>query len=139
MTIIDNINNWSSPSGIAASLGIPTYAPAHNYNYICLSLWTNFAGPVNAGMLWSNPVNYFGSASALGSTNNAIRSNIRALYASKNIKLLVRAFGNSELPATFGYNANATATNLANFVIAMGFDGVLIDFQDSYSFQTGTG
>ena len=37
---INRILDWSSPKGIARSLGVPGYAPPHLYNYICLTFWT---------------------------------------------------------------------------------------------------
>ena len=65
---IDRFNSWWPPSSIARGLAVPGYA-AENlpYNYVCLAFWTYSAGPVDAALVWSNPL-YFIGAGVFGDT-----------------------------------------------------------------------
>lgn len=92
-TYISKITEWSTIKGLAKSLGIPGYAPTHIYNYVCLGFWTYSYGPVESAYLWHNPIGYFGTGSPFGSTNTQIRTNIKQIFASKGIKLMLGVFG----------------------------------------------
>ena len=50
------------------------------------------------------------------------------MYNEKGIKLMVSAFGDSENPASEGYDPIDCAEKLANYVIENHLDGVDVDF-----------
>lgn len=124
---VNIIKDWSSAQGIAKSIGLPGYAPSHNYNYICLTFWTAQFGPLDAALLWNNSLSYFGSAT-FGTTSAAIRANIRQIFNSNGIKLMVSAFGATETPTSSGFNATDCAIRLAEFVTSNNLDGVDVDW-----------
>ena len=65
---IDRFNSWWPPESIARGLAVPGYAdPDLPYNYVCLSFWTYSGGPVDAALVWSNPL-YFIGAGVFGDT-----------------------------------------------------------------------
>jgi hypothetical protein len=136
---IDGISNWASAAGLAASLAVPGYAPPHLYNYVVLSFWLYPSGPTDAAQLWAAPSNYFGTTSVFGSTDAAIRANLKAIYSSHGIKLMVSAFGSTQTPTSSGFDPKISATQLASFVTAYNLDGVDIDWEDTAAFQSGTG
>jgi len=68
-THISQITSWWPEVAIAASLGVPGYAPANKYNYISLGYWGCNMGPVQAAQVWANPVGSFGTLK-FGSTDN---------------------------------------------------------------------
>jgi chitinase len=125
--------------GIAKSMGVPGYAPPHVYNYVAITFWTYNAGPQDVAIVWANPSNYFGTSSAFGSTDAQIRTNIKSIYNSNGIKLLVSAFGSTETPTTSNYDPVVVATSLASYVTTYGLDGVDVDWEDTAAFQAGTG
>lgn len=57
LTYINSINSWASPSTIAEGMGIPGYAPDHNYNYIVLAFWSK-GNPVDMAKVWNDPQTY---------------------------------------------------------------------------------
>jgi len=61
------------------------------------------------------------------------------LFHLHNKMLLVSAFGASEFPTSNGKDANETCTNLALFILANGFDGVDVDWEDNDAMTEGTG
>ena len=67
------------------------------------------------------------------------RSTIKAQYAAAGIKLLVAAFGATDVPTTTNADPVTTANNLASFVTTYGLDGVDIDYEDSPSFESASG
>lgn len=127
LAYINSIRDWSSAQGIAKSIGLPGYAPAHNYNYVCLTFWTAQLGPLDAALLWNNSLAYFG-AGTFGSTSAAIRANIKQIFNSNGVKLMVSAFGATETPTSSGFNATDCALRLADFVISNNLDGVDVDW-----------
>lgn len=136
---INKINDWSTANGLARSLGIPGYAPAHIYNYICLSYWTNSYGPVDAALLWDNPTSYFGTRSQFGSNDSTIRINIKQIYSSKGIKLMLGVFGSIDLLSTYNVNPSNCAIKVAAYAKKYNYDGIDINWYDLYSFMQGKG
>jgi hypothetical protein len=70
LTYIDRFNSWWPPSAIAEGLAVPGYTlngVKLPYNYIVLAFWTYGGGPVDAALVWANPLSYFG-AEAFGTT-----------------------------------------------------------------------
>ena len=68
LAYINKVSDWSSPEGLAKSIGVPGYSQ-HSYNYIVLTFWTCGGGAVDAALLWENPTQYFGTQ-VFGSTND---------------------------------------------------------------------
>jgi hypothetical protein len=65
---VNNILDWSSGPGIAKYMGVPGYTSRHLYNYIALTFWTYSGGPLDAALVWANPIAYIGG-STFGATN----------------------------------------------------------------------
>jgi hypothetical protein len=91
-TYVERITDMTQ-SQLPISLGVPGYAPNHDYNYMSLSTWTSLSGVRNAAVLWDSPTTYFLTNSSFGSTDSAIRTSLKSLYASAGIKLLLTVFG----------------------------------------------
>lgn len=89
---INRIADWSSARGIARSIGLPGYAPSHRYNFVCFTFWTCADGPLDAALLWNKSTTYFGT-SVFGSTDAEVRANIKRIYNSNGIRVMVSAFG----------------------------------------------
>jgi hypothetical protein len=96
----NRVGDWSSAKGIAASMGVPGYAPSTSYNFICLTFYTCSGGPTDTALVWSNPIAYMGTT--FGTSNAMIRANLKKLYANAGIKLMVSAFGSTENPTSSG-------------------------------------
>jgi chitinase len=77
--------------------------------------------------------------SKLGANRAEIQANIRKLYDSKGKKILVSAFGSTDMPTTAGKDPLQTAKNLADFVRANKFHGVDLDWEDNAAMEMGTG
>lgn len=127
LTYINKIQDWSSPQGMAKSMGVPGYAPPHKFNYICLAFWTCSYGPLDAALVWNNSNTYFGST-LFGATNSDIRANLKKIYNDNGIKIMVSAFGATETPTSSGSNATRCAQKLADFVTSNNLDGADIDW-----------
>lgn len=125
---IDWINSWSSQSTILAGMGVPGYAPAHNYNYFALAFWS-YSGPLDMANKWANAVQYFGTSSLLGTTKDQIQKTIKKMYNDAGVYLFVSAFGSTEMPTNL--DPTSVATSLANWVLANNLDGVDIDYEDN--------
>ena len=88
---VNKVLDWSSPEGLAKSIGVPGYSD-HSYNYIALTFWTCNRGPLDAAILWQNAAHHFGTTK-FGDTDDKIRRNLKERYKEKGIKLMVSAFG----------------------------------------------
>ena len=132
-TYINKINNWWPPEKIATDLGVPGFSNYHMYNYVAFSFWTYQNGPVDIALLWSDPMKYFGNPNNFGSSQDQVQKNIKAKYNNAGIKLMVSAFGSTELPTTQGIDPIACAEKLGNFVLNNNLDGVDIDWEDNYA------
>lgn len=67
--------------------------------------------------------------SSLGKTNTEIRAALKKAYNDNGVKILVSAFGATDMPT--GGDPIAIATNLAKFVIDNNLDGCDIDYEDN--------
>ena len=134
-----NLIDWTSADSIVSSLGVPDHSTPHNYNYIALTFYLCDSGPADIAKLWENPVQYMGATAKYGTTNDAIRSYLKGKYASKNIKLMLSAFGATEKPTSLGIDPTSCANSIADYVVNYGLDGVDVDYEDSSAFEQGTG
>lgn len=117
-------------------MGIPTYANT-TYNYFSFQAWTCLSGISAIPSVYAKPLSIFGS-NLLGSTDDAIRQQLKLKYQSTGSKVILGVFGELEYPVRFGQNATFCAQKLSNDVINYNFDGVEINYQDEYTFQMGT-
>ena len=90
-----NLIDWGSADAIVSSLGVPDHSSSHSFNYIALTflLCGRVELAADTALLWKNPIAYMGPTAKYGSTNDDIRTYLKGKYASKNIKLMVSAFG----------------------------------------------
>ena len=87
---------------IAKAWGVPGFAPPHIYNYIVLTFWSCNGAPKDMAMMWRDASLYFGDQSSFGKATAEIQKNIRATMNKAGIKILVSAFGDSEMPTSAG-------------------------------------
>ena len=118
---------------MAKSIGVPGYSD-HEYNFICLTFWTCKNKALDAALLWDNPTHYFGTQK-FGTTDQEIRTNLKKRYKEKGVKLMVSAFGATEMPTTEGRSAIDCAVELGQYVKENDLDGVDIDWEDTAAFQ----
>ncbi|KAJ7224292.1 glycoside hydrolase family 18 protein [Mycena pura] len=69
----------------------------------------------------------------------AQRASVKSQYAAAGIKLLVSAFGSTDVPTSSNADPIATANTMANFTIAFGLDGIDVDYEDFNAFDAGDG
>ena len=118
-------------------MGIPGYSN-HTYNYIAITFWTCAQGPLDIAKFWDDPITYLGG-DFIGGTNDAIRTNIKKKYSDAGIKLMVSAFGATEMPTTARHNATACAIRLADYTLKNQLDGIDLDYEDTDAFSKGVG
>ncbi|KAI0788759.1 glycoside hydrolase family 18 protein [Abortiporus biennis] len=70
---------------------------------------------------------------------DAQRSSIKSQYASAGIKLLVSAFGSTDVPTSSGADPIATANTMAAWVKQFSLDGIDVDYEDFNAFDAGDG
>ena len=75
-----------------------------------------FCGDIGAALEWT----------WLSATD---RATIKSQYAAAGIKLMVSAFGSSDVPTTANADPVGTANSLASFVKQWAFDGVDVDYE----------
>ncbi|CAM6004217.1 unnamed protein product [Sphagnum balticum] len=139
LAYIDRINSFQTVQSIAAGMGIPGYAPANIYNYICLGYWTSSKGAQDIAEVWAEPLLYYNTTSPFGKTKEEIQKNIKKIYNDKGIKIFVSVFGPTEVPTTHALNATNLAIRLADFVSNNNLDGIDIDWEDSKALDSGYG
>jgi len=133
---VNSITAWWPATAIAAALGVPGYAKAHTYNYIALAFWSDI-GPLDVAHVWQNPTYFMGTDSIFGKTDSAIRAALKKAYNNGGVKILVSAFGATEMPT--GKDPIALATKLAKFVTDYDLDGCDIDYEDNEAMEAGKG
>ncbi|GLB41933.1 putative glycosyl hydrolase 18 family protein [Lyophyllum shimeji] len=72
------------------------------------------------------------------SLTDAQRSTIKSQYAAAGIKLIVSAFGSTDVPTTSGADPVATANSFAAWVKQYNLDGIDVDYEDFGAFNSGT-
>jgi len=73
------------------------------------------------------------------SLSAADRATIKAQYAAAGIKLMVSAFGSTDVPTSSGADPIATANTMGQWVIQYGLDGIDVDYEDFNAFDAGNG
>ncbi|KAF9454329.1 glycoside hydrolase family 18 protein [Macrolepiota fuliginosa MF-IS2] len=69
----------------------------------------------------------------------AQRSSVKSQYAAAGIKLIVSAFGSTDIPTTTGADPIATANTFAAWVKQYNLDGIDVDYEDFGAFDAGNG
>ncbi|KAF8074843.1 glycoside hydrolase family 18 protein [Lyophyllum atratum] len=67
----------------------------------------------------------------------ADRATIKSQYAAAGIKLIVSAFGSTDVPTTSGADPIATANTFAAWVKQYSLDGIDVDYEDFGAFESG--
>ncbi|PIL25116.1 hypothetical protein GSI_13005 [Ganoderma sinense ZZ0214-1] len=105
-------------------VGPPPVSDLKGYNTFVMSFWL-LAGPWDKAYEWTT-------------LSVSTRSSVKSQYHAAGIKLMVAAFGSSDIPTTTGADPVVTANNLATFVKAYGLDGVDVDYEDVNAMVVGT-
>lgn len=135
---VDRSTSWYGDS-IAKALGVPGYAPPHDYNYIYLAFWSCAGSPKDMAMIWANAYTYFAQGNSFGNDTQTIQKSLKKLYNDAGIKIMVSAFGDSEFPTSAGEDPTACGYKLGNFVLDNNLDGADIDWEDNAAMNRGTG
>ncbi|KAF7309788.1 Glycoside hydrolase family 18 protein [Mycena indigotica] len=69
----------------------------------------------------------------------AERASIKSQYNAAGIKIMVSAFGSTDVPTSTNANPTTLATTMANWVIQWGLDGIDVDYEDFNAFDAGNG
>lgn len=109
-------------------MGVPGYAKKHDYNYVALAFWSD-SGPLDIANIWVKPTYFVGTDSVFGSTDEIIRNNLKKAYNAGGVRVLVSAFGATEMPTH--KDPTLLATKLAKFVTDYNLDGCDIDYEDN--------
>ncbi len=78
-------------------------------------------------------------AEVWASLTDADRSTIKAKYKAAGIKLMVSAFGSTDVPTTSKADPVATANTMAEWVKKHQLDGIDVDYEDLAAFNAGDG
>jgi len=71
--------------------------------------------------------------------NASQRATIKAQYAAAGIKLVVSAFGSSDVPTSTNADPVGTANTMAAWVKQYNLDGIDVDYEDFNAFDAGDG
>ncbi|KAJ6518811.1 glycoside hydrolase family 18 protein [Mycena sanguinolenta] len=71
--------------------------------------------------------------------NATQRATVKSQFAAAGIKLMVSAFGSTDVPTSSGVNPVTMATTMANWVIQYNLDGIDVDYEDFNAFDAGNG
>ncbi len=135
-TYVNFINGWWPASTIAAGMAVPGFAKSHTYNYVALAFWS-YNGALDIAKVWENPTMFMGAESSLGKTNQEIRASLKKAYNDNGVKVLVSAFGATEMPTS--RDPVDVANKLAKFVTDYNLDGCDIDYEDNDAMEAGKG
>ncbi|KAI0705198.1 glycoside hydrolase family 18 protein [Cytidiella melzeri] len=69
----------------------------------------------------------------------AQRTTVKSQYSAAGIKLIVSAFGSTDVPTSTGADPVATANTFAAWVKQYDLDGIDVDYEDFNAFDAGTG
>ncbi|KAF9466092.1 glycoside hydrolase [Collybia nuda] len=105
--------------------GVPAASALKGYNVFTLSFLL-LAGPWDKAYEWTT-------------YTDAERATIKSQYAAAGIKLIVSAFGSTDIPTSSGADPVATANTMAAWVKKYNLDGIDVDYEDFGAFDTGNG
>ncbi|KAI0731316.1 glycoside hydrolase family 18 protein [Earliella scabrosa] len=104
--------------------GPPTVAEIRGFNVYMLSFWL-IAGAWDKAYEWTT-------------LTAAERATIKSQYNAAGIKLMVSAFGATDVPTTSRLDPVTVANNLAGWVKQWDLDGVDVDYEDFGAMDSGT-
>ncbi|KAF9507653.1 carbohydrate-binding module family 5 protein [Hydnum rufescens UP504] len=104
-------DDWTS-----GETGPPTPAKLAGYNVYILSFLL-LSGPADQAATWAG-------------LDAATRTSSKDAYSAAGIKLMVSAFGSTDMPVTSGADPAATANTMAAWVKRYDLDGIDVDFED---------
>ncbi|KAM5540643.1 hypothetical protein V8D89_005674 [Ganoderma adspersum] len=104
--------------------GPPAVSAVTGFNVFILSFWLT-AGPWDKAYEWTT-------------LSASDRATIKSQYNAAGIKLMVAAFGSSDVPTSAGADPVTTANSLASYVKTYGLDGVDVDYEDFNAMDGGT-
>ncbi|TBU38070.1 glycoside hydrolase family 18 protein [Dichomitus squalens] len=110
-----------SQSGVT---GPPAVSNVNGWNVFILSFWL-LEGAWDKAEEWTQ-------------LSASDRATIKSQYNAAGIKLLVAAFGSTDVPTSTGADPVTTANNLASWVKTYGLDGVDVDYEDFNAMDGGT-
>ncbi|KAJ7708679.1 glycoside hydrolase [Mycena rosella] len=130
-SISDGRTNFSLPHFLAYSdrdtpgtIGPPAVSDIKGFNVFALSFLLQNANPADKAQEWTSL------------TQNQ-RQTIKREYAAAGIKLIVSAFGSTDIPTKS--DPIAMGTKMANWVKQYDLDGMDVDYEDFDVFDSGTG
>ncbi|KAI0028668.1 glycoside hydrolase family 18 protein [Vararia minispora EC-137] len=109
---------------IAGQNGPPDAAKLKGFTVYTLSFLLT-SGPADQALAWAQ-------------LSAAQRSQIKASYAAAGIKLVVSAFGATDVPTTAGADPVKTADTMATWVTTYALDGLDVDYEDFKAFNDGS-
>jgi len=128
-----------------SALGVPGYSN-HKYNVLNFAFYVASEDKLyDASSVWATPSSYFSQsfkdqiAGKSGASDWDFRQGVKALYASKGIKIVLSLFGQFDDPISAGIDATALSDKVANMVWQYNYDGVDIDFEITEYFDSGDG
>ena len=124
---INKISHWWGDN-IAKDLGVPGFAPTHDYNYMLIAFWKCHGDPLDIALMWQNAYSYFGAANSFGSTTVELQAEIRKKFNDAGVKLLVSAFGGTEHPTSANQDPKECGHKLGSFILNNNLDGVDVDW-----------
>ncbi|KAI1793540.1 glycoside hydrolase family 18 protein [Ganoderma leucocontextum] len=104
--------------------GPPAVSALKGFNTYIMSFWLT-AGPWDKAYEWTT-------------LSASDRASVKSKYHAAGIKLMVAAFGSTDVPTTANADPVTTANNLASFVKTYGLDGVDVDYEDFGAMDAGT-
>ena len=79
-------------------------------------------------LIWKNAYKYFGPKNSFGNDTDSVQKGIKKKYNEAGIKLLVSAFGDSEMPTSLGEDPTVCGEKFGEFVRDNNLDGGDIDW-----------
>ncbi|KZT23537.1 glycoside hydrolase family 18 protein [Neolentinus lepideus HHB14362 ss-1] len=110
---------------VPAHTGPPTVSEVQGFNVIVLSFLL-IQGPYDKAAEWAQ-------------LTPDQRTSIKSQYAAAGIKLLVSAFGSTDVPTSAGVDPVATAYTMAGWVKQYDLDGIDVDYEDLNAMTAGDG
>ncbi|TFK51101.1 glycoside hydrolase [Heliocybe sulcata] len=110
---------------VPAHSGPPSVSEVQGFNVVVLSFLL-IAGPYDKAAEWAQ----------LAPDQ---RASIKSQYAAAGKKLLVSAFGSTDVPTTAGADPVATANTMAAWVKQYDLDGIDVDYEDLNAMTAGDG